>query len=138
LYSSTDASEDEYVEQGAGSVLGVTSVFSAGGVGPSTDLACAYIPAVLAADEVFQGGVRVGCTRPTGDRVVAIPTGSSIRYVEGVEVPASVSDTNVPLNGSGRGTVAFALFTAQVFNGQSATGQAISCILPHAEASVWR
>ena len=34
----------------------VTMTISPGGVGPSTDLACPYIPAVRAADEAFRQG----------------------------------------------------------------------------------
>ncbi len=135
-YASADGGAGQMVEQARNTGLGVVSIFSAGGIGPGTDLACPYIPAVLAADEAFRSGFFAGCSRPGGDRVVQIPTSLSNRYIAAVAVPASVSDTNPPLSGSGKGTPDFALFTAQVFDGQSADGQAISCNLPAVDKSI--
>ena len=133
-YAAADGGEAQYVEEGPRSALGVSSVFEAGGAGPATDLACAYIPAVLAADEVFRAGTGI-CTHPSGEQVIQIATGVSNRYVAAVEVPASESDPDPPLFGSGKGNVAFALFTAQVSTGQ-ANGQAVSCILPPEDRAI--
>ncbi len=136
-YASADGGAAQYVERGGSSGLGVVSVFSAGGAGPDTDLACPYISAVMAADEAFRTGFFSGCNRPGAERVIQISTGLADNYIAAVGVPASVSDTNPPLFGSGKGTPDFALFTAQVSNGgQSASGQAISCILPGADKSI--
>lgn len=135
-FASADGGAGQYVEQGHSESLGVLSIFSAGGAGPSTDLACAYIPAVLAADEAFRAGFPTSCVRPGGDRVAEIPTGSANRYIAAVEVPASVSDPNLSLFGSGKRNPAFALFTAQVFGAESAVGQAIACTLPRADEAI--
>ena len=137
LYGSATGASFQSVDQAPGSGLGVSTVFEAGGIGPATDLVCAYIPAVLAADEVFRAGFGDGgCSRPGGDLVVQIPTSLANLYIAAVDVPTSVSDPNVPQNGAGKGIDAFALFTAQVFNGQSAAGQAIWCVLPPRNKSI--
>jgi hypothetical protein len=141
LFASADGGSEVSVEQGLRTGRGVNAVFNAGGIGPATDLACPYIPAVLAADESFRAGFPTSCVRPGGELVVQIPTGSADRFIAAVEVPAMVSDPNPPLSGSGKGSPTFALFTAQVFGGQSAggqsaVGQAISCTLPVVERAI--
>jgi hypothetical protein len=136
LFASADGGSEVNVEQDVRTGRGVSAVFNAGGIGPATDLACAYIPAVLAADELFRAGFPTSCVRPGGDLVVQIPTDSTDRYAAAVEVPSMVSDPNPPLSGSGKGSPTFALFTAQVFGGQSAGGQAISCTLPVVDRAI--
>ena len=136
LFASADGGSEVDVEQDARTDRGVSAVFNAGGIGPATDLACPYIPAVLAADASFRAGFPRSCVRPGGDLVVQIPTDSTDRYAAAVEVPSMVSDPNSPLSGSGKGNPTFALFTAQVFGGQSAGGQAISCTLPVVDRAI--
>jgi hypothetical protein len=127
-YSYADGGAVQGVVPSPGSTLGVSSIFNPGGIGPATDLACPYIPAVRTVDITFRGGL-AGCAHPGTDDVDQIPTAISNSYIAVVEVPAATTDPN--LNGSGHGMVTFALYTAQVFPaGPSAGGQSVSCILP--------
>ena len=106
-----------------------------GGAGPSTDLACPYIPAVLAADEVFRQNLgHVFCHHPLADVIRQIPTHTASLYAAAVLVPAHVKDPNI--HGSGDGpdrTVA--LYTAEVGQG-AANGQMIACTLAPGQAAV--
>jgi hypothetical protein len=112
---------------------GVTMTIRPGGVGPSTDLACPYIPAVRAADEAFRQG-HVFCDHPSADVIRQIPTGTASLYAAAVLVPAQVKDPNI--QGSGDGTdPAVALYTAQAGAG-FANGQMIACTLAPAEGSI--
>jgi hypothetical protein len=112
---------------------GVTMTIQPGGVGPSTDLACAYIPAVHAADEAFRQG-HVFCDHPPADVIRQIPTGTASLYAAAVLVPAPVKDPNI--RGSGDGTdPTVALYTAQV-GSDFANGQMIACTLAPAEGSI--
>jgi hypothetical protein len=112
---------------------GVTMIIRPGGVGPSTDLACPYIPAVLAADEAFRQG-HVFCGHPAADVIRQIPTGTATLYAAAVLVPAQVKDPNI--RGSGDGTdPTVALYTAQA-DPDFANGQMIACTLAPAQASI--
>ena len=69
----------------------VTMIVRPGGAGPSTDLACPYIPAVLAADKVFRQNLgHVFCDHPSADVIRQIPTHTAGLYAAAVLVPAHV------------------------------------------------
>ena len=108
-------------------------VIRAGGIGPSTDLACPYIPAVYAVDKAFRQG-HTFCAHPPADVIRQIPTGTPRLYAAAVLVPAQVKDPN--LRGSGDGTDStVALYTAQVSQG-GANGQLVACTLAPAQGNV--
>ena len=109
----------------------VTMLIRPGGVGPSTDLACPYIPAVHAADEAFRQG-RVFCDHPSADVIRQIPTGTPSLYAAAVLVPGHVKDPDI--QGSGRDP-AVALYTAQA-GSDYANGQMIACTLAPAQRDV--
>ena len=141
-WGSADGAQIMIATPTAGHARGVTMWIHAGGVGPSTDLACPYIPAVLSADRAFRGNASL-CGRPSGDVVHQIPTGTPALYAAVVWVPSEVKDPN--LTGSGDGTdPTVALYTARVIpvvagnTTPSAEGQMISCTLPVAEAQICR
>jgi hypothetical protein len=109
---------------------GVTMIIRPGGEGPSTDLACPYIPAVRVADEAFRQG-HAFCSHPAGDVIAQIPTRTSGLYVAVVLVPATVKDPDI--RGSGDGAdPAVALYTAQA-GSDFANGQTIACTLAPAQ-----
>jgi hypothetical protein len=111
----------------------VRMIFRAGGLGPSTDLACPYIPAVRAADEAFRRGFTF-CGHPSADLIWQIPTGTAHLYAAAVFVPAGVEDLSI--EGSGNGTdPAVALYTAWA-GSDAASGQMIACTLAPAEGNV--
>jgi hypothetical protein len=111
----------------------VKMIFHAGGLGPSTDLACPYIPAVRAADEVFRQGFTF-CSHPSADVIRQIPTGTASLYAAAVFVPAGVKDPDI--EGSGGGTdPAVALYTAWA-GSDAASGQMVACTLAPAEGNV--
>ena len=111
----------------------VAMIIRPGGIGPSTDLACPYIPAVLAADKAFRQG-DVFCNHPAADVIRQIPTGTATLYAAAVLVPAQVKDPNI--RGSGDGTdPTVALYTAQA-GSDFANGQMIACTLAPAQASI--
>jgi len=112
---------------------GVTMIIRPGGIGPSTDLACPYIPAVRAADEAFRQG-QAFCSHPAGEVIAQIPTRTAGLYAAVVLVPATVKDPDI--RGSGEGAdPAVALFTAQA-GSDFANGQLIACTLPPAQGAV--
>ena len=112
---------------------GVTMIIRPGGIGPSTDLACPYIPAVRAADEAFRQG-RAFCSHPAGDVIAQIPTRTASLYAAVVLVPATVKDPDI--RGSGDGAdPAVALYTAQA-GSDFANGQTIACTLAPAQDTV--
>jgi hypothetical protein len=112
---------------------GVTVTISPGGAGPSTDLACPYIPAVHAADEAFRQGT-ASCTHPSADVIRQIPTHTAGLYAAAVLVPAQVKDPGI--QGSGNGTdPTVALFTASA-SADAAAGQAIACTLVPAQGNI--
>ena len=111
----------------------VTMTISPGGVGPSTDLACPYIPAVRAADEAFRG-VGASCSHPAADVIGQIPTDTANLYAAAVLVPAQVKDPNIPGTGDGTGP-AVALYTAWA-GPDAAAGQMIACTLAPAQADI--
>jgi hypothetical protein len=111
----------------------VTMVVKAGGLGPSTDLACPYIPAVYAADKAFRQGYTF-CGHPSADVIRQIPTGTASLYAAAVFVPAGVKDPDVA--GSGGGTdPAVALYTAWADSG-AADGQLVACTLAPAQGDI--
>lgn len=118
----------------------VTEVIDAGGVGPQTDLACPYIPAILAADKAFRGNASL-CTYPSQDVVQQIPTGTTNLYAAAVWVPAAVKDPSLPSSGNGVDATV-ALFTAQLVPGgsgnpiPSAKGQMVACTLQTAQQDI--
>ena len=112
---------------------GVTMIIRPGGIGPSTDLACPYIPAVRAADEAFRQG-QAFCSHPAGEVIAQIPTHTPGLYAAVVLVPATVKDPDIRGSGDG-GDPAVALFTAQAGSG-FANGQLIACTLPPAQGAV--
>ena len=112
---------------------GVTMIIRPGGIGPSTDLACPYIPAVRAADEAFRQG-QTFCSHPAGDVIAQIPTHTTSLYAAVVLVPATVKDPDI--RGSGDGAdPAVALYTAQA-GSDFANGQMIACTLAPAEDTI--
>ena len=108
----------------------VTMTIRAGGAGPSTDLACPYIPAVRAADEAFRQGYAF-CAHPPADVIRQIPTGTASLYAAAVFVPPGVKDPDI--EGSGGGTdPAVALYTAWA-DSHIASGQTVECTLAPAQ-----
>jgi len=105
---------------------GVRMIIRPGGAGPSTDLACPYIPAVLAADKAFRQN-HVFCDHPRADVIRQIPTHTAGLFAAAVLVPAHVQDPNIPGSGDGPGPT-LALYTALVVQG-GASGQMIACTL---------
>jgi len=113
----------------------VTMIIRPGGAGPSTDLACPYIPAVLAADKVFRQNLgHVFCNHPPADVIRQIPTHTASLYAAAVLVPADVKDPNIQGSGDGRDRT-LALYTAEVGQG-AANGQMIACTLAPGQADV--
>ena len=115
---------------------GVTMTLRAGGAGPSTDLACPYIPAVLAADRAMRGSyfTSSSCSHPSADLVQQIDTGITDLYAAVVSVPATVKDPNLATSGDGTDpTVAFYIAWAQT---DAANGEAIACTLPPAQRNI--
>jgi hypothetical protein len=111
----------------------VTMTIDAGGLGPSTDLACPYIPAVRAADVKLRQGYTF-CAHPSADVIRQIPTGTASLYAAAVFVPAGVKDPNIA--GSGGGTdPAIALYTAWADSG-AADGQMVACTLAPAQGDI--
>jgi hypothetical protein len=111
----------------------VTMLLRAGGLGPSTDLACPYIPAVRAADVKLRQGYTF-CAHPSADVIRQIPTGTAHLYAAAVFVPARVKDPDIA--GSGGGTdPAVALYTAWADSG-AADGQMIACTLAPAQGDI--
>ena len=113
----------------------VTMIVRPGGVGPSTDLACPYIPAVLAVDKVFRQNLgRVFCHHPSADVIRQIRTHTASLYTAAVLVPARVKDPNIQGSGDGPGPTV-ALYTAEV--GQSAAnGQMVACTLAPGQVAI--
>jgi hypothetical protein len=139
-WASADGGEIMAAASPSGQTQGVVMWTRAGGAGPETDLACPYIPAVLAVDRAFRGNASL-CGHPSEDVVRQIPTGSPNLYAAAVWVPAHVKDPN--LAGSGDGTdPTVALFTAQIVPlvpgnaTPTALGQMIACTLPPAQRNV--
>ena len=114
-------------------IPGVTMIIRPGGIGPSTDLACPYIPAVRAADEAFRQG-QAFCSHPAGEVIAQIPAHTTGLYAAVVLVPATVKDPDIRGSGDG-GAPAVALFTAQA-GSDFANGQLIACMLPPAQGAV--
>jgi len=112
---------------------GVTMTIRPGGVGPATDLACPYIPAVRAADEAFRGG-HASCSHPAADVIRQIPANTANLYAAAVLVPAQVKDPNIPGSGNGTGP-AVALYTAWT-GPDAAAGQMIACTLASAQQDI--
>lgn len=131
-FASADGGESMVVTSVADRSAGVTMVIRAGGVGPSTDLACPYIPAVYAADKAFRQG-QTFCGHPSGDVIRQIPTGTASLYAAAVLVPAGVKDPN--LHGSGGTDPTVALYTAQVSQ-NAANGQLVACTLAPAQGNI--
>jgi hypothetical protein len=113
----------------------VTMIIRPGGAGPSTDLACPFIPAVRAADEAFRRNLgHVPCHHPAAEVIRQIPTDTVSLYAAAVLVPARVTDRNI--QGSGDGTdPTVALYTAWAGQG-AADGQMVACTLAHGQADI--
>jgi hypothetical protein len=111
----------------------VTMIIRPGGAGPSTDLACPYIPAVRAADEAFRQG-HAFCAHPPADVIRQIPTSTASLYTAAVLVPAHVLDPNIQGSGDGTGPTV-ALYTAWA-GPDAAAGQMIACTLAPAQADI--
>jgi hypothetical protein len=129
--ASADGGEIMTATSAADRSEGVTMIIRPGGAGLSTDLACPYIPAVRAADEVFRQG-HVFCAHPSADVIRQIPTGTASLYAAAVLVPADVKDPGIQGSGVSPDPTA-ALFTAEVGQG-AAAGQMIACTLPPTQA----
>jgi hypothetical protein len=130
--SSADLGEVMAATSGSDHSENVTMTVHAGGLGPSTDLACPYIPAVLAVDKVFRQG-QVFCDHPSADVIRQIPTDTPGLYAAAVFAPAHVQDPNI--QGSGGPNATVALYTAAVGQG-AAIGQTIACTLPPADRDI--
>jgi hypothetical protein len=114
---------------------GVTMIIRPGGAGPSTDLACPYIPAVLAADKVFRQNVgEVFCNHPPADVIRQIPTHTASLYAAAVLVPAHVKDPGIQGPGGGSDPTV-ALYTAWA-GPNAANGQMVACTLAPAQADI--
>jgi len=131
--ASADGGEIMTATPASGRPAGVTMIIRPGGAGPSTDLACPYIPAVLAADKAFRQG-QVFCAHPPADVIRQIPTGTAGLYAAAVLVPAQVKDPNITGSGDGADP-AVALYTAQA-GSDYANGQTISCTLTPAQQGI--
>ena len=127
--ASADGGETMTATWGSDRSATVRMIFRAGGLGPSTDLACPYIPAVHAADEAFRQGYKF-CTHPSADVIRQIPTGTAQLYAAAVFVPAGVKDPDIV--GSGP---AVALYTAWA-DSDAASGQMAACTLVPAEGNI--
>jgi hypothetical protein len=113
----------------------VTMTISPGGAGPSTDLACPYIPAVRAADGAFRQGHAL-CTHPPAEVIRQIPTDTAGLYAAAVLSPARVKDPHIPGSGDGTGPTV-ALYTARVQTAPAAAGgQMIACTLAPAQGDI--
>ena len=113
----------------------VTMTISPGGVGPSTDLACPYIPAVRAADEAFRQGDAF-CAHPPAEVIRQIPTGTAGLYAAAVLVPAGTKDPDIQGSGDGADPTV-ALYTARVQAAPAAAGgQMIACTLGPAQQDI--
>jgi hypothetical protein len=112
---------------------GVTMIIRPGGEGPSTDLACPYIPAVRAADEAFRQG-QAFCSHPAGEAITQIPTHTESLYAAVVLVPATVKDPDIRGSGDGADPTV-ALYTAQA-GSDFANGQMIACTLAPARDGI--
>jgi hypothetical protein len=121
-FGSADGGEGMMTTPVSAASASVTMTVRAGGIGPSTDLACPYIPAVRAADEVFRRGYTV-CSHPPADVIRQIPTGTPNLYAAAVYVPAGVKEG--PADGA---DPAIALYTAWA-SPDAANGQAVTCML---------
>jgi len=109
-------------------------IVSPGGIGPATDLACPYIPAVRTVDEVLrQTRNPAWCRHPSAEVIRQIPTGTADLYAAVVLVPARVKDPEI--QGSGGPDVTVALYAAVVAKG-GADGQMTACTLPPAQAGI--
>jgi hypothetical protein len=122
--SSADGGENMTAATASGE--GVTMTISPGGAGPSTDLACPYIPAVHAADEAFRQGT-ASCTHPSAEVIRQIPTHTAGLYVAVVLVPAHVKDPGIA-GSDGGADPTVALYTASA-SADGAAGQTIACTL---------
>ncbi|MGH3152852.1 MAG: hypothetical protein ACRDOB_19280, partial [Streptosporangiaceae bacterium] len=111
----------------------VRLIIRAGGAGPSTDLACPYIPAVLAADKAFRQN-HVFCDHPAADVIRQIPTHTASLFAAAVLVPAHVKDPNIQGSGDGPGPT-LVLYTAATVQG-GANGQMIACTLAPGQAGI--
>jgi len=129
---SADGSYDQQVRASARSPLGILTIFSAGGAGPSAGIACPYIPAIAAVVLKFANGLSF-CEPPSSDQVLQVPTGMANRYMAVVSEPAAYDPNQF---NPGDGAPTFAVYTAQVFPQALATGQSISCNLPTADRSI--
>ena len=132
-FASADGGESMAATSVSNRSEGVTMVIRPGGVGPSTDLACPYVPAVYAADRAFRQGYTF-CDHPSADVIRQIPTGTASLYAAAVLVPAHVKDPNIRGSGGGTGP-AVALYTAQA-GPDFANGQMIACTLASAAGNV--
>lgn len=112
----------------------MTMTISPGGVGPSTDLACPYIPAVRAADTAFRGG-DASCGHPWADVIRQILTATTGLYAAAVLVPAHVKDPNILGPGDGVTGPAVALYTAWAGE-DAAASQMIACTLAPAQTDI--
>lgn len=113
----------------------VTMIVRPGGAGPSTDLACPYIPAVLVADKAFRQNLgHVFCTHPSADVIRQIPTRTAGLYAAAVLVPARVKDPNIQGSGDGPGPTVV-LYTAEAGQG-AANGQMVACTLAPGQADI--
>lgn len=133
-WASADGGEFMTVTRAAQPAGRVIMVASAGGIGPATDLACPYIPAVRTVDEVFrQTRNPAWCDHPSAEVVRQIPTGTAHLYAAVVLVPARVKDPGI--QGSGGPDQTVALYAAVVAQG-GADGQMIACTLAPAQAGI--
>jgi hypothetical protein len=102
-------------------------VIDQGGIGPNTDLACPYIPAVRTVDVAFRGTTTYCDYHPAGELIQQIPTGTANLYAAVILVPGARRGFN-PL---------VALFTVQVYPAlPAAAGQAIMCTLAPAQRDI--
>ncbi|WP_334173797.1 hypothetical protein [Sinomonas sp.] len=115
---------------------GTTMTLRAGGAGPSADLACPYIPAVLAADRTMRGNYYTAssCSHPSADVVQQITTEAANLYAAAIWVPPTVTDPHLATSGDGTDpTVAFYFAWADA---TAANGEAIACTLPAAQKAI--
>jgi len=133
--ASADGGEIMTATSASGRSESVTMIIRPGGAGPSTDLACPYIPAVLAVDKVFRRNLgHVFCNHPSADVIRQIPARTASLYAAAVLVPVHVKDPNIQGSGDGPDPTV-ALYTAEVGQG-AANGQMVACTLAPDQAGI--
>ncbi len=130
-YGSADGGFSMSLGMPGRSTPAVVSLFSAGGVGPNTDLACAFIPAVHAADVAFRNGDQCP-PAPASDAISQVKTGSSSLVAAVVTTQPGTKDPALSTSGIATDST-LALFVARLSGTAQASAQDAECTLPAAD-----